>query len=173
MKKKTKKVEMTINLTAVEILAKTNEEVLEHVDNIINEAEKQKTIKELIRQLEITLLDRDAGKKGPKLIDQLKERLNTISCSVKEYRQEDLIWWKGTEGQLIYLFEQLIKMNLIDDTQENRKYILLAYHFRNKNGKRFNNKQMGQAAQNLTSNKNMKPKNAEKIENILKDIPTE
>lgn len=80
---------------------------------------------------------------------------------------DDLIWWKGTEGQLVYLYESLVKNNLIDNSQNDRKYLLLSFHFKNKNGKRFNNKQMGQAAQNLILNKEQKPKKSEIIENIV------
>lgn len=78
----------------------------------------------------------------------------------------ELIWWKGTEGQLIYLYEELVKKNLIDGSQDDRKYVLLSKHFKNKKGEQFTNKQMSQSAQNLAANKNLKPKNSDIIDNI-------
>lgn len=169
MKKKlTKK-----SLAAEKLLERDNKSVLNYIEDIHNDDEKERTIKELIDYLDNCLLDRDIGKPGPKLIDQLKELQQKNENEVKEYRLEDLIWWKGTEGQLIYLFEQLVKNNLIDDSQEDRKYVLLANHFKNKKGNRFNNKQMGQAAQNLVQNKTHKPKDADKLDEIVKNIHQE
>jgi len=81
---------------------------------------------------------------------------------------DDLIWWKGTEGQLIFLFEQLVKAHLVDDTFEERKFSLLSKHFKNKKGKRYTNRQMSQAAQNLVLNKNMKPLKADVFLNLVK-----
>jgi len=161
------------SLTAEKLLERDNKSVLNYVEDIKNVNEKEKTIKELIDYLDNCLLDRDIGKPGPKLIDQLKELLQKNENEVKEYRLEDLIWWKGTEGQLIYLYEQLVKNNFIDDSQDDRKYVLLANHFKNKKGNRFNNKQMGQAAQNLVQNKTQKPKDADKLVEIIKNTPQE
>lgn len=96
-----------------------------------------------------------------------KDEKKGIESDDKTTNEEDLIWWKGTEGQLVYLYESLVKNNLIDNSQNDRKYLLLSLHFKNKNGKRFNNKQMGQAAQNLILNKEQKPKKSEIIENIV------
>ncbi|WKZ69971.1 MAG: hypothetical protein QY331_01720 [Melioribacteraceae bacterium] len=166
MKKKlTKK-----GLAVEKLLERDNKSVLTYIEDIKDDVEKEKTIKELIEYLDNCLLDRDIGKPGPKLIDQLKELQQKIENEVKEYRLEDLIWWKGSEGQLIYLYEQLVKNNFIDDSQEDRKYVLLANHFKNKKGNRFNNRQMGQAAQNLMLNKTQKPKDADKLIEIIKNI---
>lgn len=165
MKKKlTKK-----GLAVEKLLERDNKSVLTYIEDIKDDVEKEKTIKELIEYLDNCLLDRDIGKPGPKLIDQLKELQQKKENEVKEYRLEDLIWWKGSEGQLIYLYEQLVKNNLIDDSQEDRKYVLLANHFKNKKGNRFNNRQMGQAAQNLMLNKTQKPKDADKLVEIIKN----
>lgn len=166
MKKKTKKDDKNKNAEIKVILDKTNDEVLEYVDNIINEAEKQKIIRELITQLEITLLDRDAGRKGPKLIEQLQERLNNSNNSTKEYKLEDLIWWTGTEAQLEYLITNLIHKELIAKHQYHERFSLIAKHFRNEDGNRFKNKQVSQAVRNLRGEK---PPHAEMIEDIAED----
>ena len=62
-------------LAAERILAKNNQDVLNYVDGINNITEKENVIRELIDYLNNCLLDRDAGNPGPKLIDQLKERI--------------------------------------------------------------------------------------------------
>ena len=131
------------------ILKKNNADVLVYIDEIKNETEKRNVINGLINYLESCLLDRDAGKPGSKLIDQLRERLNKNDDAGKEYKLEDLIWWKGTEVQIEYLFSLLIKKDLIDKTQFNERFSLIAKHFRNEKGNRFKNKQLSQAVRNV------------------------
>lgn len=114
---------------------------------------------------------------GPKFTEKVENEIKYIkskmkiadlqkSESQKDESRIELIWWKGTEGQLIYLYEQLVKNNLIDSSQDDRKYVLLSKHFKNKKGEAYINKQMGQAAQNLAANKTLKPKNPDIIDNI-------
>ena len=152
-----------------ELLEHNNNFVLEYFDGMVNDEERKKKINEVIIYLNDCLLDRDAGNTGPKLIDELNERVKVLQTSIKEYGVEELIWWKGTEGQLIYLYERLVKNNFIDSSQDEKKYVLLANHFKNKRGDRFNNKQMGQAAQNLVANKTRKPKDSNKIDEIIEN----
>jgi len=97
---------------------------------------------------------------------ELELSTNTYT-EAQEPNNDDLIWWKGSEGQLIYLFEQLTKHHFIDETFEERKYALLSRHFKNKKGKRYTNKQMSQAAQNLVMNITRKPRKAELLESIV------
>lgn len=114
---------------------------------------------------------------GPKFTDKIKNEIKFVKSRIEienEQKSEseknesdiELIWWKGTEGQLIYLYEQLVKINLIDSSQDDRKYVLLSKHFKNKKGEQFTNKQLAQAAQNLAANKTMRPKNSDIIDNI-------
>lgn len=163
MKKTAKIFNTNINTSIRALLKHDNAFVLNQVDAIENDEERKKKIIEIINYLDDCLLDREIGNKGPKLKDLLNQRLQVVQASVKEYSIEDLIWWKGTEGQLIYLYEQLVQSNLIDQTQDDRKYVLLSKHFKNKSGGLFTNKQMSQAAQNLVINKNRIPKKANLI----------
>lgn len=167
--KEKKKEEKTVlqKISAEKLLEFDNSSVLTYVEKIENLDEREAFINELISYLENCLLDRDVGKPGPKLKDQLKKRLTTTVDAIKGFEPDDLIWWKGTEGQLIYLYEELVKNNLIDDSQKDRKYLLLSKHFKNKMGKNFKNKQMGQAAQNLVLNKTKKPSKSKEIEDIV------
>jgi hypothetical protein len=123
------------------------------------------------------VLDVELFFNGPKFTDKIENEIKFIRSKMeldKTQKNEnkkgegaaELIWWKGTEGQLIYLYEELVKENLIDGSQDDRKYVLLSKHFKNKKGEQFTNKQMSQAAQNLVANKTRKPKDADIIDNI-------
>lgn len=123
------------------------------------------------------VLDVELFFNGPKFTDKIENEIKFIKSKMelektqkyeneKGYGTAELIWWKGTEGQLIYLYEELVKKNLIDGSQDDRKYVLLSKHFKNKKGEQYTNKQLAQAAQNLAANKTLKPKNADIIDNI-------
>ncbi|HCY76485.1 MAG TPA: hypothetical protein DHV28_11240 [Ignavibacteriales bacterium] len=148
MKKNSEKARKNI-FSPERLLRKNNKDILTHIDGISNEGERKKLLKELINYLEGSLLDRDAGNPGPKLIEQLKERLGNDGKGLKEYKLEDLIWWKGTEVQIEYLFSLLIRNDLIDKTQFDERFSLIAKHFKNEKGNRFKNKQLSQAVRNL------------------------
>ena len=163
-------------MNPTELLKKKDDEIITFTTEIKNENERKTLLESLIDELkkDASLLDRERFKPGPRLIEKLQKMLNELKSenetnnSNKSIDIEDLIWWKGSEGQLIYLFEQLVKNHLIDDTFDERKYVLLSMHFKNKKGKRFTNKQMSQAAQNLVMNKNRKPQKADLLETIAK-----
>lgn len=145
------------------------------------------TVEEQIKYLRFVLKEK---KNNPSEIDEnvgLKPSFDEYIQNEIEYREkelvllntdksgskgiindDDLIWWKGSEGQLVYLFEQLVKAHLVDDTFKERKYSLLSKHFKNKKGKRFTNRQMSQAAQNLVLNKNMKPLKSDVLLDLVK-----
>ncbi len=86
---------------------------------------------------------------------------------------DNLVWWKGTEPQIIYFFELLFNAQLIDKTQYENRYAIIEANYKNKFGKRFDNKQLARAALNMSNGKNNgkpKKKDAEAIENVLKEI---
>lgn len=123
-------------------------------------------------------IDLDLYFNGPKFTEKVENEIKFIKSKMKiieaqnpasetNERSIELLWWKGTEGQLIYLYEELVKKNLIDGSQDDRKYVLLMKHFKNKKGEKFTNKQLAQAAQNLVANKTGKPKDADTIDNII------
>ena len=88
-----------------------------------------------------------------------------------EPTEHELIWWKGTEPQMIYFFELLFRAGLMDQIQYQNRFSLIENHFKNKNGVQFNNLQLSSANQNMIMNKSGKPKknDAEAIELILKE----
>jgi hypothetical protein len=85
------------------------------------------------------------------------------------YDVEELIWWKGSEPMIIYLFDLLSSANLIDDAQARQRNSMIAKHFKNVNGKKFDNKQLGKSYSRM---KDKKPnaKDADTIEQVLRDI---
>jgi hypothetical protein len=154
-------------------------EVKKHCDSL--ESDEQKLI--YLEYAKKEKLNKDDGLdlelyfNGPKFTEKVENEIKFIKSKMKikeaqKFENEkgdsaaELIWWKGTEGQLIYLYEELVKKNLIDSSQDDRKYVLLSKHFKNKKGEQFTNKQMSQAAQNLVANKTRKPKDADIIDNI-------
>ncbi len=144
----------------------TNNEKLLYLEYV----KKEKLNKEDVLDVELFF-------NGPKFTDKIENEINFIKSKVELDKTQkfkngkvdsaaELIWWKGTEGQLIYLYEELVKKNLIDSSQNDRKYVLLSKHFKNKKGEQYTNKQLAQTAQNLVANKNLKPKNSDIIDNI-------
>ncbi len=89
-----------------------------------------------------------------------------------EPTEQELIWWKGTEPQVIYFFELLFRAGLIEQIQYQNRYSLIENHFKNKNGVQFDNLQLAIANQNMLNNKTGKPKrdDAEAIEQIFREI---
>jgi hypothetical protein len=165
--KKNKKIIDSDDLWNIEeLLEHDNNYVLKYFDEIVNDEERKMKIIEAITYLNDCLLDRDAGNAGPKLIDQLKERVQILQTNVKEYTIEDLIWWKGTEAQLEYLFNKLINENLIESSQYNLRFSLLSKHFKNPEGNRYKNKQLSQAVRNL---RGQNAPESEKIDEIVEE----
>jgi len=161
------------SLTAEKLLKRDNKSVLNYVEDIKNVNEKERTINELIDYLDNCLLNRDIGKPGPKLIDQLKKLLQKKENEVKEYRLEDLIWWKGSEPMLVYLFDLLNASGLIDQTQYDNRFALMAKHFKNKNAKNFDNKQLARVYDRMREDglfRKPKVSSAQAIEIIINEI---
>ena len=108
-------------------------------------------------------------------IDYRKEGLSLRKlCTEKrrlEHKDNELIWWKGSEPQMIYFFGLLFSAGLIEQSQYDNRFSLIEKHFKNKKGVQFNNIQLSSANQNMIMNKTGKPKknDAEAIELILKE----
>ncbi|MHB8579911.1 MAG: hypothetical protein ACYDA4_08620 [Ignavibacteriaceae bacterium] len=103
--------------------------------------------------------------------EELSLRKLCLDKRGNEPAEQDLIWWKGTEPQMIYFFELLFRAGLIEQTQYQNRFSLIENHFKNKNSVQFNNLQLASANQNMIMNKTGKPKSmdAEAIELILKE----
>ena len=162
--------------SAERLLKNDNAAVLKYVDSIKSINEKKGALTELVNYLSNCLLDRDAGSKGPKLIEQLKDKLAELDKNEKFTRaknNEDKVWWKGSEPQIIYLFELLFNANLIDKSQYSSKYALIEANFKNQYGNPFKNSQLARAVQNMNNSKSEgkpKKKDAEEIESVIREM---
>lgn len=112
-----------------------------------------------------------------KRLDGKKEKRNRKNEADKENTKlttnDNRIWWKGTEPQIVYLFDLLFNSQLIDRTQFTNRYAIIEKNFKNKFGKPFDNKQLARAALNMSNAKNYgkpKKKDAETIEEVLKEM---
>ena len=89
-------------------------------------------------------------------------------------KEHELIWWKGTEPMLMYLFQLLYSANLLDDAQiQAKKHSLITGHFKNRFGEPFNNTQLAKSFSRMDKKEGeKKPRSVdtEKIEDVLRDI---
>ena len=107
------------------------------------------------------------GKRGKRK----DEKINTGMMNVKNL--DNLVWWKGTEPQIIYFFELLFHTQLIDKTQYDNRYAIIEANFKNKFGKPFDNQQLARVVINMNNGKSEgkpKKKDAESIENVMREI---
>lgn len=175
MKKKDTKGEKK-KFSAERLLKNDNASVLKYVDGIKSINEKKDALTELVNYLDNCLLDRDAGTKGTKLIVQLKDKLAELDKNEKLTKiksNEDKVWWKGSEPQIIYLFELLFNANLIDKSQYDSKYALIEANFKNRYGNSFDNNQLARATQNMNHSKSEgkpKKKDADEIESVIREM---
>jgi len=82
---------------------------------------------------------------------------------------ENLIWWKRSGPLLTYLFDLLYKFDFIDVTTYNIRHAIARDHFKDANGKRFDNKRLGDSA----SKKGEKtPRGEKEIAHIIAELKT-
>jgi len=74
--------------------------------------------------------------------------------------------WQGTQAQLVYLIEQLYEQGFLSPISQAEKHRLTAQHFTVK-GKSLNPGNLAQTRENNLNNKGGKPKDVEKIEQII------
>ena len=79
--------------------------------------------------------------------------------------------WQGTQAQLVYLIEQLYEQGFLSSITQPEKFSLLSQHFTVK-GESLNPGNLAKTKQNNLNNKGGKPKDGEKIEQIISKIKT-
>jgi hypothetical protein len=93
----------------------------------------------------------------------------TVKGNAKKANKPDAKFnWQGTKAQLVYLIEQLYKQGFLSPISQAEKYSLMAQHFTVK-GESLNPRTLAQTRQNNLSNRDGKPKDAEKIDQIISD----
>jgi hypothetical protein len=94
----------------------------------------------------------------------------TVKGNAKKANEPDAKFnWQGTQAQLVYLIEQLYEQGFLSPIIQPEKHRLTAQHF-TVNGKSLNQKNLAQIRQNSLNNKSGKPKDVEKIEQIISAV---
>ena len=145
----------------------TAEEKIEYLEHVKKEYRK--------RGKELTPIDRTdlLIKKIDYIIDKYKIIMKYESENEAPEKRIEKFHFLGTETQIVYIFEQLLKSGFINPEREGRIYKLISVHFKNKFGKSYKNTQLATTSQNLIYNKTSKPKRSNDIDSIIesaKDI---
>jgi len=82
----------------------------------------------------------------------------------------ELIRWQGSETQLIYLIELLLKENFLPPYIFDERFSFISKHFLNKKGLQFKQKQLAQSENNYEASKTGKPKGSAKIEELVEKL---
>jgi hypothetical protein len=94
----------------------------------------------------------------------------TVKGNAKKANKPDAKFnWQGTQAQLVYLIEQLYEQGFLSPISQTEKHRLTAQHF-TVNGKSLNTKNLAKTKQNNLNNKGGKPKDGEKIEQIISAV---
>ena len=97
---------------------------------------------------------------------------NTVKGNAKKANKPDAKFnWQGTQTQLVYLIEQLYEHGFLSPIIQPDKHRLTAQHFTVK-GESLNRENLAQARDNRLKTKKGKPKDGEKIEQIISKIKT-
>jgi len=105
--------------------------------------------------------------------DTIEAKINQNDITMGKDKQvteisKSKIRWEGTETQLVYLFDELIKSGFLGQETNSEKYKLISEHFLNKSGKEFKPKQLSVTFQNLTGKKPIKSEIIDEIINKTK-----
>jgi hypothetical protein len=95
-----------------------------------------------------------------KFEESKKKGTGKVKPSVKPFN------WQGTQAQLVYLIDQLIEHKFLSPISQTKKHRLTAQHF-TVEGKSLNTKNLANARYNNRNTKKGKPKEFEKIEQIV------
>jgi len=125
---------------------------LENLNNIILQLQTQKT----------TTVEGNAEKAN-------KPDTTVEGNAEKANKPDEKFNWQGKQAQLVYLIEQLYEQGFLSSIAQPEKFALLSQHFTVK-GKNLNRENLAQANQNNHNNKSGKPKDAEKIDQIISDV---
>ena len=100
------------------------------------------------------------------LLDWYMEKLKSQKLSDKDILLSvDKIYWKGTEPEIVILFELLHNAGLLDEESYDKRYSLIRDHFKNRFNNSFDNKQLGSVYSNIEDDN-------EAINKLLKKLST-
>jgi hypothetical protein len=92
-----------------------------------------------------------------------KKGTGKVKPSVKPFN------WQGTQGQLVFLIEQLYEQGFLSPISQTEKHSLTAQHFTVK-GESLNPRTLAQIRQNSLNSRGGKPKGVEEIEKALAEM---
>ena len=102
-------------------------------------------------------------------LENLNNTILQLQTQKNKTKPDEKFNWQGTQAQLVYLIEQLIEHKFLSPISQPDKHRLTAQHF-TVNGKSLNRENLAQANQNNHSNKSGKPRDGEKIDQIISAV---
>jgi len=102
-------------------------------------------------------------------LENLNNTILQLQTQKTKTKPDEKFNWQGTQAQLVYLIEQLIEHKFLSPISQPDKHRLTAQHFTVK-GKSLNRENLANTKRNNLNNKNGKPKDAEKIDQIISAV---
>jgi len=102
-------------------------------------------------------------------LENLNNTILQLQTQKTKTKPDEKFNWQGKQTQLVYLIEQLYEHGFLSSIAQPEKFALLSQHFTVK-GKNLNRENLAQAKQNNLKNKSGKPKDAEKIDQIISAV---
>jgi hypothetical protein len=160
------------------------DKIIKHSNNIVNLNDQIIYLEYALDKLkcydsDISEIDINYTVINPKLDEELKSEISHKKRILKESTDPsqiiakpiEKIRWKGTDTQLVYLFQGLFETGLLDgNDQYYRRNALIRDHFINKSDKEYSNKQLAQTEQNLQTNLDNKPRNSDRIDKVINKV---
>jgi len=104
-----------------------------------------------------------------KELENLNNTILQLQTQKTKTKPDEKFNWQGKQAQLVYLIEQLYEQGFLSPIIQPDKHRLTAQHF-TVNGKSLNRENLAQANQNNHNNTSGKPKDAEKIDQIISAV---
>jgi len=101
-------------------------------------------------------------------LENLNNTILQLQTQKNKTKPDEKFNWQGTQAQLVFLIEQLYEHGFLSPITQSEKFSLLSQHFTVK-GESLNPKTLAQIKQNSLTRKGGKPKDVERIEQIVSD----
>ena len=102
-------------------------------------------------------------------LENLNNTILQLQTQKTTTKPDEKFNWQGTQTQLVFLIEQLIEHKFLSPISQTEKHRLTAQHF-TVEGKSLNTKNLANARYNNLNTKKGKPKEFEKIEQIISAV---
>jgi len=102
-------------------------------------------------------------------VEKLNNAILQLQTQKTTTKPDEKFNWQGKQAQLVYLIEQLYEHGFLSPIIQPDKHRLTAQHFTVK-GESLNRENLANTKRNNLNNKNGKPKDAEKIDQIISAV---